>query len=108
MASVHRNIIVVVNSVDTFNVEPWIDNPGAETVGGLMLLAFLSCISIAPRYPLTRWVLWVGSGGSGARIGIESVLDGDYNPSGRLLYTIVRDSGFPQPSIQRAPHLLTR
>ena len=40
MASVHRNTTVAVNSIGMLNVEPWIDNPGVETVGCLMLLIF--------------------------------------------------------------------
>ncbi|KAF9649723.1 beta-glucosidase [Thelephora ganbajun] len=68
VASVHKNTIIVVNSVGPLNVEPWIDNPNVTAV------------------------LWAGLGGSEAGNGIKDVLYGDYNPSGRLPYTIARNN----------------
>jgi len=43
VASVHKNTIVVVNSVGPINVEPWIDNPNVTAVSSRMLLDSFSC-----------------------------------------------------------------
>jgi len=68
VASVNRNTIVVINSVGPLIVEPWIDNPNVTAV------------------------VWAGLGGSEAGNGIRDVLYGDYNPSGKLPYTIARNA----------------
>jgi len=52
IASVHKNTIVVVNSVGPLNVEPWIDHPNVTAVSSRMLLNSSSCEFIAlMRYP---------------------------------------------------------
>jgi hypothetical protein len=47
VASVHKNTIVIVNSVGPLNVESWIDNPNVTAVSSRTLLNSLSCESIA-------------------------------------------------------------
>ena len=94
VASVHKNTIVVVNSVGPLNVEPWIDHPNVTAVSSWTLLNSLSHELITLTwYSLALQVLWAGLGGSEAGNGIKDVLYGDYNPSGRLPYTIARDDG---------------
>lgn len=44
------------------------------------------------RLRLVIQVIWAGLGGSEAGNGIRDVLYGDYNPSGRLPYTIARNA----------------
>lgn len=68
VASVHSNTIVVVNSVGPLILEPWIENPNVTAV------------------------IWAGLGGSEAGNGIKDVLYGDYNPSGKLPYTIAKNA----------------
>ncbi|OBZ74882.1 putative beta-glucosidase L [Grifola frondosa] len=66
VAAQNRNTIVVVNSVGPAILEPWIENPNVTAV------------------------LWAGVQGQEAGNSIVDVLYGDFNPSGRLPYTIAR------------------
>jgi len=68
VARVNENTIVVVNSVGPLIMESWIENPNVTAV------------------------IWAGLGGSEAGNGIKNVLYGDYNPSGKLPYTIARNA----------------
>ncbi|TFK51081.1 beta-glucosidase [Heliocybe sulcata] len=72
VASVNNNTIVVVNTVGPIIVDAWIDHPN---VTGL---------------------IWSGLPGQEAGNGLVDVLWGDYNPSGRLPYTIAKNqSDYP-------------
>lgn len=66
MANNNNNTIVVVHSVGPAIVEPWIDHPNVTAL------------------------IWAGIPGQEAGNSIVDVLYGDYNPSGRLPYTIAR------------------
>ncbi|KAK7462217.1 hypothetical protein VKT23_007822 [Stygiomarasmius scandens] len=66
VASVNPNTVVVVHSVGPLILEPWIDNPNVKAV------------------------LWAGASGQEAGNSAVDVLYGDYNPTGRLPYTIAR------------------
>lgn len=66
VTSVNNNTIVVVHSVSALTVEPWIDNPNVTAV------------------------LWASLPGCESGNSITEVLYGDYNPSGRLPYTIAK------------------
>ncbi|KAJ4476762.1 beta-glucosidase [Lentinula aciculospora] len=66
VASVNRNTIVVVNSVGPIIMESWIDNENVTAV------------------------VWSGLPGQEAGNGIADILYGDYNPSGRLPFTIAK------------------
>ncbi|KZT23491.1 glycoside hydrolase family 3 protein [Neolentinus lepideus HHB14362 ss-1] len=72
VASVNNNTIVIVNTVGPIIVDAWIDHPN---VTGL---------------------IWSGLPGQEAGNGLIDVLWGDYNPSGRLPYTIAKNqSDYP-------------
>ena len=62
-----RNTIVVVNSVSQLNLEAWIDHP--NVVG----------------------VVWSGLPGSEYGPAIVDVLFGDYNPGGKLIFTLAKN-----------------
>ncbi|KAK7034726.1 hypothetical protein VNI00_012133 [Paramarasmius palmivorus] len=66
VAEQNDNTIVVVNSVGPLIVESWIDHPNVTAV------------------------LWAGLQGSETGNAITDVLYGDWNPSGRLPYTIAK------------------
>lgn len=67
VAAVNRNTIVVVHSVGPMLMEPWIDHPNVTAV------------------------LWAGLPGQESGSSLVDVMYGDYNPSGRLPYTIARN-----------------
>ncbi|CAF4773950.1 unnamed protein product, partial [Rotaria magnacalcarata] len=60
------NTIVIVNSVSQLNLEVWIDHP--NVVG----------------------VVWSGLPGSEYGTAIVDVLFGDYNPGGKLVFTLAK------------------
>lgn len=62
-----KNTIVVVNSVSQLNLEAWIDHP--NVVG----------------------VIWSGLTGSEYGPAIVDVLFGDYNPGGKLIFTLAKN-----------------
>ncbi|KAG7094502.1 hypothetical protein E1B28_005331 [Marasmius oreades] len=66
VAAQNNNTIVIVNSVGPLIVEPWIEHPNVTAV------------------------LWAGLQGNEAGNAIADVLYGDWNPSGRLPYTIAK------------------
>ncbi|KAJ7207949.1 glycoside hydrolase family 3 protein [Mycena pura] len=66
VAAQNNNTIVVVHSVGPLILEPWIDHPNVTAV------------------------LWAGVPGQEAGNALTDVLYGDWNPSGRLPYTIAR------------------
>ncbi|ODO05536.1 hypothetical protein I350_04587 [Cryptococcus amylolentus CBS 6273] len=67
VASTNNNTIVVVHSPGPIIVESWIDHPNVTAV------------------------LWAGLPGQESGNALADVLFGDYNPSGRLPYTIAKD-----------------
>ncbi|GJE84410.1 glycoside hydrolase family 3 protein [Phanerochaete sordida] len=72
VANNNNNTIVVVHSVGPAIVEPWIDHPNVTAL------------------------IWAGIPGQEAGNSIRDVLYGDYNPSGRLPYTIAKSpSDYP-------------
>jgi beta-glucosidase len=66
VAAQNNNTIVAVHSVGPLILEPWIDHPNVTAV------------------------LWAGVPGQEAGNAITDVLYGDWNPSGRLPYTIAK------------------
>ncbi|KIM41998.1 glycoside hydrolase family 3 protein [Hebeloma cylindrosporum] len=66
VAEQNNNTIVVVNSVGPLILEPWIDHPNVTAV------------------------VWAGLPGQEAGNSIADVLYGNWNPSGRLPYTIAK------------------
>ncbi|KAF9452890.1 glycoside hydrolase family 3 protein [Macrolepiota fuliginosa MF-IS2] len=66
VAAQNNNTIVVAHSVGPLIVEPWIDHPNVTAV------------------------LWAGAPGQEAGNSLTDVLYGDWNPSGRLPYTIAK------------------
>ncbi|KAJ3736982.1 beta-glucosidase [Lentinula guzmanii] len=66
VASVNPNTVVVVNSVGPIIMESWIDNANVTAV------------------------VWSGLPGQEAGNGIADILYGDYNPSGRIPFTIAK------------------
>ncbi|TFK67251.1 glycoside hydrolase family 3 protein [Pluteus cervinus] len=67
VAAQNNNTIVVAHSVGPLILEPWIDHPNVTAL------------------------LWAGLPGEEAGNSIADVLFGDFNPSGRLPYTIAKD-----------------
>ncbi|KIK61104.1 glycoside hydrolase family 3 protein [Collybiopsis luxurians FD-317 M1] len=77
VAAQNNNTVVVVHSVGPLILEPWIEHPNVTAV------------------------LWAGLPGNEAGNAITDVLYGDWNPSGRLPYTIAKDaSDYPTSVIQ--------
>jgi beta-glucosidase len=71
VASRCTNTIVIVNSVSQVNIEAWIDNPNVVAV------------------------IWSGLAGSEYGPAIVDVLFGDYNPGGKLVFSLAKnDSDF--------------
>ncbi|KAJ7119502.1 glycoside hydrolase family 3 protein [Mycena epipterygia] len=68
VAAQNNNTIVVIHSVGPLILEPWIDHPNVTAV------------------------LWAGVPGQEAGNSITDVLYGDWNPSGRLPYTIAKQA----------------
>ncbi|KAI0034486.1 glycoside hydrolase superfamily [Vararia minispora EC-137] len=68
VAAVNKNTIVVVHSVGPLVIDSWATHPNVSAI------------------------LWAGLAGPEAGNAITDVLYGDYNPSGRLPYTIAKQS----------------
>ncbi|KAG5731649.1 putative beta-glucosidase L [Termitomyces sp. T112] len=68
VAAQNKNTIVVVHSVGPLIIEPWIEHPNVTAV------------------------LWAGAAGEETGNAITDVLYGDWNPSGRLPYTIAKQA----------------
>lgn len=68
VAAINKNTVVVVNSVGPLIIESWIDHPNVTAV------------------------LWAGISGTEIGNAITDVLYGDYNPSGKLPYTIAKQA----------------
>ncbi|KAK0185894.1 glycoside hydrolase family 3 protein [Armillaria mellea] len=68
VAAQNNNTIVVVHSVGPLIVEPWIEHPNVTAV------------------------LWAGAPGTESGNSLVDVLYGDWNPSGRLPYTIAKSA----------------
>ncbi|WFD28737.1 beta-glucosidase [Malassezia nana] len=80
VAAINNNTIVVVHSVGPVLMEDWIDHPNVTAV------------------------LWAHLPGSESGQAVANVLYGDYNPSGRLPYTIARQrSDYPADVIYNSP-----
>jgi hypothetical protein len=77
VAATNNNTIVVVHSVGPIIVEPWIENPNVTAV------------------------VWAGLPGPETGNSLTDVLYGDYNPSGRLPYTIAKSpADYPAQLVQ--------
>ncbi|KAF8346638.1 glycoside hydrolase family 3 protein [Amanita rubescens] len=84
VAAQNNNTIVVVHSVGPLILEPWIEHPNVTAV------------------------LWAGLGGQETGNALVDVLYGDWNPSGRLPYTIAKQpSDYPTQLITADPGGLT-
>lgn len=66
VTNVSSNVVVVVHSVGPMDMEAWIDNPNITAV------------------------LWAGLPGQESGNSLVDVLYGEYNPSGRLPYTVAK------------------
>ncbi|KAF8890742.1 glycoside hydrolase family 3 protein [Infundibulicybe gibba] len=80
VAAQNNNTIVVAHSVGPLIVEPWIDHPNVTAV------------------------LWAGLPGQEAGNSITDVLYGDWNPSGRLPYTIAKQASDYPAQVIVAPN----
>ncbi|KAF5341514.1 hypothetical protein D9758_012584 [Tetrapyrgos nigripes] len=80
VASVNRNTMVVVNSVGPLIIDSWIEHPNITGV------------------------LWAGVSGQEAGNAIADVLYGDFNPSGRLAFTIAKQQAdYPAGVVPAVP-----
>ncbi|KAN0079808.1 glycoside hydrolase family 3 protein [Tylopilus felleus] len=68
VAAQNNNTIVVTNSVGPLILEPWVEHPNVTAI------------------------VWANLGGNEAGTAIADVLYGDWNPSGRLPYTIAKNA----------------
>ncbi|KAG6374229.1 glycoside hydrolase superfamily [Boletus reticuloceps] len=68
VAAQNNNTVVVVNSVGPLILEPWVEHPNITAI------------------------VWAGLGGNEAGNAIANVLYGNWNPSGRLSYTIAKNA----------------
>ncbi|KAL4062620.1 glycoside hydrolase family 3 protein [Scleroderma yunnanense] len=72
VAAQNNNTIVVVNSVGPLIIEPWVEHPNVTAI------------------------VWASLGGNEAGNAITDILYGNWNPSGRLPYTIAKNpSDYP-------------
>jgi beta-glucosidase len=67
VASHCSNTIVIVNSVSQLNLEAWVDHPNV------------------------KGILWTGMPGSEYGPALVDVLFGDYNPGGKLVFTLAKN-----------------
>jgi beta-glucosidase len=84
VATQNPNTIVIVHSVGPLIVEPWIDHPNVTAVGHFRIWYLYSTLTEIFQ------VVWAGLPGQEAGNSLTDVLYGDYNPSGRLPYTIAK------------------
>lgn len=82
VAAKNNNTMVVVHSVGPLILEPWIEHPNITAV------------------------LWAGLPGTEAGNAIADVLYGDWNPSGRLPYTIAKNASDYPAQITRGPGII--
>jgi hypothetical protein len=82
VAAQNNNTIVVVHSVGPLIVEPWIDHPNVTAV---RIFFFSSSLLI-----ISSQVVWAGLPGQESGNSLVDILYGDWNPSGRLPYTIAK------------------
>ncbi|KDQ52334.1 glycoside hydrolase family 3 protein [Jaapia argillacea MUCL 33604] len=76
VAGANNNTIVVTHSVGPLIIEPWVDHPNVTAI------------------------LWAGIAGQEVGNALVDVLFGDWNPSGRLPYTIAKNaSDYPSEPI---------
>ncbi|KAF8548408.1 glycoside hydrolase family 3 protein [Imleria badia] len=68
VAAQNNNTIVVTNSVGPLILEPWVEHPNVTAI------------------------VWASLGGNEAGNAIADILYGDWNPSGRLPYTIAKNA----------------
>ncbi|KDQ52335.1 glycoside hydrolase family 3 protein [Jaapia argillacea MUCL 33604] len=79
VAAANNNTIVVTHSVGPLIIEPWVDHPNVTAI------------------------LWAGIAGQEVGNSLVDVLFGDWNPSGRLPYTIAKNaSDYPSEPIDGA------
>jgi len=84
VAAQNPNTIVVVHSVGTLILEPWIEHPNVTAVSLSGNNFPYHCLIVIFQ------VIWAGLPGQEAGNSLTDVLYGDYNPSGRLPYTIAK------------------
>ena len=84
VAAQNNNTIVVVHSVGPLIVEPWIDHPNVTAVRFHPALYIYLCVISHSQ------VVWAGLPGQESGNSLVDVLYGDWNPSGRLPYTIAK------------------
>jgi hypothetical protein len=87
VAAQNNNTIVIVHSVGPLILEPWIDHPNITAV---RFLPFFSMYSSTIQLFIIQ-VVWAGLPGQESGNSLVDVLYGDWNPSGRLPYTIAKD-----------------
>ena len=87
VAAQNNNTIVVGHSVGPLIVEPWIDHPNVTAVCFFFHPASNHVLS---SFILRSQVVWAGLPGQESGNSLADVLYGDWNPSGRLPYTIAK------------------
>lgn len=96
VAAQNNNTVVVIHSVGPLILEPWIEHPNVTAVSCITpecLCQFIQLIFIQ--------VLWAGLPGTEAGNSLVDVLYGEWNPSGRLPYTIAKNaSDYPTMIIE--------
>ena len=85
VAAQNNNTIVIVHSVGPLAMEPWIDHPNVTAVGCCPCQFFFH----TPNNTLK--VVWAGIPGQESGNSLVDVMYGDWNPSGRLPYTIAKN-----------------
>jgi len=100
VAAQNNNTIVVVHSVGPLIVEPWIDHPNVTAVSLFFPDFPPSILNLLPQ------VVWAGLPGQESGNSLVDILYGDWNPSGRLPYTIPKKiSDYPvQRSLGGGPN----